>query len=748
MKQATRFTKLALLLVVAGALALAGCGGDDGVSQSVHDQLQQERDAEEAARLEAERKAAEEEAARLAAEEAARLAAEQAEADRLAAVEAAEEAARKAAEEAAAMAYNTARDNINAAMTAADAQAAYDAVKDQVSATQGASLQMVVDARVTALAMMARADMQKQALMDAAGMIDTSDLSTQALVDAARTAIAGLRQALIDAADVSEADKMMYMSTLNDAVDAVDMAQGGIDTDTRRMNQMTALSDASMDLQAALSALSGSTPTQMQLDAANKALDDLEIALMGGADLTDDEKAPYQREADNAAMPIQMAQTAFDNAEDEDDKADAAMMAATAAKLYQGISMRNVTANEVTTRDAEYSGTNDSEITVTIGRPDPEEDGADAGDDGPLAMNPSPTYTLSGDDDTMVAGNYDWEGMRYADPAGGDMVEAIVYSNVEDPTMGKKFDQEYDLLSGRLKINTYTESTHVDLVDSSEFDQKAGVKRFPLPDPNESQATVVPIPGTFHGVSGTYTCKPESAVCAANVSGDGFQLGTVPSDKDADTTFTDGGGTWEFKPSDPEARVMDSADTMYVSYGWWIRKAENDGPFTASAFVDYKGGDGTAELASGLDTLNGTATYVGGAAGKYALASSTGGTNDAGHFTARATLNANFTTNTAETAISGMIDMFMGADGMARDWSVKLNGSQISATGAIGNASDSTGVNTVWTIDGTAAAASGNWTGQLYENGDDNVPEVAAGTFYSEYGTAGKMVGAFGANKQ
>ena len=44
MNHATRFTKLTLLLIAAGALALAGCGGDDGVSQSMHDQVQAELD--------------------------------------------------------------------------------------------------------------------------------------------------------------------------------------------------------------------------------------------------------------------------------------------------------------------------------------------------------------------------------------------------------------------------------------------------------------------------------------------------------------------------------------------------------------------------------------------------------------------------------------------------------------------------------------------------------------------------------
>ena len=36
----------------------------------------------------------------------------------------------------------------------------------------------------------------------------------------------------------------------------------------------------------------------------------------------------------------------------------------------------------------------------------------------------------------------------------------------------------------------------------------------------------------------------------------------------------------------------------------------------------------------------------------------------------------------------------------------------------------------------------------LQDNGDDDVPKVATGTFFSKYGTAGNMVGGFGATKQ
>lgn len=90
--------------------------------------------------------------------------------------------------------YQAALAAIMAAETPEAAQAAYNEVKENVTAAQGEMLQMAVDDRTAALNMMARADDQKMALADAAGMIDTSDLSTQEAVDAARMAIVGLRQ--------------------------------------------------------------------------------------------------------------------------------------------------------------------------------------------------------------------------------------------------------------------------------------------------------------------------------------------------------------------------------------------------------------------------------------------------------------------------------------------------------------------------------------------------------------------------
>ena len=62
---------------------------------------------------------------------------------------------------------------------------------------------------------------------------------------------------------------------------------------------------------------------------------------------------------------------------------------------------------------------------------------------------------------------------------------------------------------------------------------------------------------------------------------------------------------------------------------------------------------------------------------------------------------------------------------------------------------------TVWSIDGKSAAASGTWSGQMYDEkpgdpppGDSsNIPTTVTGTFQSQFGSTHSMVGAFGATK-
>ena len=442
-------------------------------------------------------------------------------------------------------------------------------------------------------------------------------------------------------------------------------------------------------------------------------IDELEarLGIEGDTDPGDD-VATLKKKIDELERKVKEADMAQDEADRKAAEAAAAAMAATAAKLYAGIGAPSSTSNAMraasyVTRAGNPTGASVGDIAVTIG---------DGGADNSVA--------LSEDKKAMVPDNDGWTGMKYTrtTPASEGTYEAIVYSNVGEPTEGKAFDSDGGSglaavggTSGEFTIPPSGEQATA-RIDSTSFDHTAGEKTFKLGDNLQR----VILSGSYYGVSGTYYCDPaEGEACGATVAADGFTLG---------------GGNWSFKPTDPKAKVMSMPDDAYASYGWWIRKSADDKTYTASAFAAYKGTDASADTTD----LHGTATYMGGAAGKYALSSSTGGTNDAGHFTASAMLEADFDKN----MISGTIDDFMGADGESRDWSVALNKGTIAE-----EAGSITGMETVWTIDGAAGSASGEWSGQLHEKKDD-VPQVATGTFFSTYGEGNSMVGAFGANKQ
>ena len=82
--------------------------------------------------------------------------------------------------------------------------------------------------------------------------------------------------------------------------------------------------------------------------------------------------------------------------------------------------------------------------------------------------------------------------------------------------------------------------------------------------------------------------------------------------------------------------------------------------------------------------VTGSATYTGGAAGKWAIASTTEDTTDGGHFTATATLGVDFDANTLPTMADAeankngrerqrnSINNFMTGDVSRPDWTVTL----------------------------------------------------------------------------
>ncbi|MDE0523894.1 MAG: hypothetical protein OXH79_18260 [Boseongicola sp.] len=395
------------------------------------------------------------------------------------------------------------------------------------------------------------------------------------------------------------------------------------------------------------------------------------------------------------------------DAADKKAEADAAAMVATALKLHKGIGKPGGAGADL--RGASYgSDANAANIAVSIGG--------------------NPFVHLSKDDEATVAGLSGWTGMRFtAEPTDDGVYEAVVYSYVGEPKEGAKFNSGTDgigfvLDTGSEDTVTLTADLNVgSRIASPRFTHAAGDHTFKLPENNPTGQTMIPVSGSYYGVAGTYSCTPGTGACTVRKAAEGY-------------TFVNP-AAWTFKATNPEARALETPDADYASYGWWLHKSEDDSTYTASAFHAYRGTDsGTV----GIADLSGTATYTGGAAGKYALHSTTGGTNDAGHFTADAMLKATFG---AEHMVTGTVDNFVGTDGEARDWSVALNKSTVDDAGAIGNQM------TVWTIGGTDAEPAGEWSGNLREqDGNTGIPGVATGTFYSEFGRDGKMVGAFGTN--
>ena len=455
---------------------------------------------------------------------------------------------------------------------------------------------------------------------------------------------------------------------------------------TPQQVQMKALETAAADAQTAVATLNGGgTATQAVIDAASMEVAKLKTALDAATDVSDEVKAGYQSTYDTAVAAVSVAQSARTAADNKAaDDADKAMMAL-AMKLHDGISAPGGTG--ATTRTGAYDA--DGNIEVTIGE--------------------ASAVDLTEDKKTAVAAMHGWTGKKYAASGTGvtGTYEATVYSNVDDPTPGAKFSAEYEsgLTGGVLQEATTELEANASKVASSRFDQSAGVKAFP--DTNAGGQVL--ISGSFHGVSGTYICVPgANNTCAVNKLASGFTLGGVASNN----AFTAGNSTWTFKPSNVDARVMSVDDTIYASYGWWLHKSADGSEMVASAFAADKGDVPDITIA----TLSGKAKYVGGAAGMYSLYSATGGTNDAGSFSARATLDADFG---ATHKISGTIDNFMGADGKSRDWSVELKESIVGDNGPINSTglANAVGNKTVWTIGDKAAAASGEWSGLLQREG-------------------------------
>ena len=325
-----------------------------------------------------------------------------------------------------------------------------------------------------------------------------------------------------------------------------------------------------------------------------------------------------------------------------------------------------------------------------------------------------------------------WNGMDYSHSTGtGDARvtnEARVYTN-KAPDDTQDFGDVHTLTDGSLTVD----AANIGLVMAATFTH-SGMQTHQAPDRSDA----VYVRGTYDGTPGEYRCETG---CSSTNDGSGSPSAL--------------GGTWTFTP-DTGAKLP-KPDTEYLYYGWWVSKDSDGEPTAASAFVGVvEPNAGDLDTGGDLTAITGSATYEGNAAGKWAMSNPLTGTGNGGHFTADAEFNATF--SGTNPGVTGTIDNFRLNDGTDDPgWSVALNNGGLGSSG--GSITAPTGddaLGTVWSINGNAAPASGTWSGTMYDEmpgdppgGDgSNIPTTVTGTFYSEFSTIGRMVGAFGADKQ
>ena len=377
-------------------------------------------------------------------------------------------------------------------------------------------------------------------------------------------------------------------------------------------------------------------------------------------------------------------------------------------------------------------------------------------------------YTLGAMPD-MIEG---WMGATLMNKDGNTIV---VYSD-RGATGGTMFLDTYDGMIAADGTRTYDIGAPDNTNDEVEW---ANVKRTDtLAGPGLKPGSTM-FTGSVMDVPGTFSCVAvATSICTAppRHTDGAVDLGTSGTDNVT--------GLWKFVPDDPSARIA-GADSEYLTFGWWLMKDEAGMPASLQLIANAMGmGAGANMEDPRTDTnteggvLRGTATYKGAAAGKYAIASTTDESYEGGHFTAMATIEADFDVDNTPTVtdnpltegnqrdgikLSGMIDNFMTGDVSRPDWMVKLmadgnvpsdgvatdenRGLQPVADLVTDLVDAATVLSTEWTV-GTAQVGVGAWvpTFSGTETGTSH-PKAVTGTFNASLGAASRLEGAFGANK-
>ena len=350
-------------------------------------------------------------------------------------------------------------------------------------------------------------------------------------------------------------------------------------------------------------------------------------------------------------------------------------------------------------------------------------------------------YTMSSTPPDGITG---WRGATLEND--GDTT--VIYTNIENAaakTIGSLYRSASDLgePTAHYRVAVSVESGLEDILwaDAKRADEDSATT-------GGGADAVTTFAGSVRGLAGTFSCMGDCTVPTENATtGDLADFGTA---------------AWTFTPTDPNGTI-DVPNPAYVSFGWWLNEMGTEGAYEFDAFASVEGM--TANMGMGGD-LKGSATYKGGAAGKWAMQSTSDDSASGGHFTANATLTANFDANLNAAAgtndelgisIGGTINNFMTGDDSRPNWKVTLSYDHTDTDGVqpLENVGPINGVRatTKWETGG-AVDGKGTWNANFYGavtgTTDTGHPTAVVGEFNAAIGGGeiARISGGFGATKQ
>ena len=242
-----------------------------------------------------------------------------------------------------------------------------------------------------------------------------------------------------------------------------------------------------------------------------------------------------------------------------------------------------------------------------------------------------------------------------------------------------------------------------------------------------TDVTEITFSGSFDGVGGTFTCA--TGCTGSNLGGGSAATNAqIAAHVVTHVTFDQGQPTfaaptnWNFVPGSITSGVPVDKDDAYLYFGIWSSIPDNisdDG----YDFEYIAGGGAESGTALGnFDALTGSATFRGGAVGRYVTQGQVDGQNaKIGTFTATAALNADFGANDAAGTLSGSITDFREGGSPLAGWSVTLGGVSADVASILNSdASTATGVGSITVANIGGLAVGGLW-GATFHGSDNEI---------------------------